>query len=441
MKTARALALLALFLSIPVRAGDQDRRDDWPQWRGPLATGMAPRGNPPLRWDQKTNVKWKTALPGHGSSTPVVWGDRVFVLTAADTGREADPRDLPKADARFNKRTQAPTTYHQFIVLCLDRKTGKERWRRVAAEQVPHEGHHPTHSYAAASPVTDGRFVYAFFGSRGLHCYDVEGNLRWKRDLGRMNTRLGWGEGASPALAGDTLFVTWDHEGPSFITALDAKTGTERWKAARDEVTSWATPLVVEYRGKTQVIVNGTKRVRSYDAATGKVIWECGGQTVNPIPSPVRCGDTVICMTGYRGAAAYCIPLDATGDVTGTDKIVWKYERGTPYVPSPLLAGDRLYFTKANQPILTCLNARTGKPLIDQVRLPKLDSLYASPAGAGDRMYFVGRNGTTLVLKIADKLDVLAVNPLDEQIDASPVIVGKQLLLRGEKHLYCIEEK
>jgi outer membrane protein assembly factor BamB len=417
-----------------------DPLDNWHQWRGPLATGEAPRGNPPLRWDGKTNVKWKAAIPGRGSATPIVWGDRVFVLTAVDTGKEADPKDIPKPDRRFKKLTTPPTTYHQFLVLALDRKSGKVLWQRTAAEAVPHEGHHPTHSYAAGSPMTDGRQLYVSFGSQGIYCYDLDGNLRWKRDLGRMETRLGWGEGTSPVVHGDSVVVNWDHEGKSFITALEAKTGKPRWKEARDEVTSWATPLVVEHKGTTQVVVCATKKARGYDLATGKVLWECGGHTVNCIPSPVRFGDTVVCMSGYKGAFAAAVRLDARGDVTDTKDVVWQYDRGTPYVPSPLLAGGRLYFTQTNDPLLTCLDARTGKALLDRARLRGLRVLYGSPVAAAGRVYLTDRDGTTLVLRQGDKVEVLATNRLGEGVDASPVVVGKQLLLRGEKHLFCIEE-
>jgi outer membrane protein assembly factor BamB len=427
-------------VSAEAGSSSSDPLDNWQQWRGPLATGFAPRGNPPLRWDDHTNIRWKAPIAGRGSATPIIWGDQVFVLTAVDTGRAADAADLPTADGKLPKRTKPPTTYHRFLVLALDRWTGKVRWQRIATEQVPHEGHHPTHSYAAASPSTDGKYLYASFGSRGIYCYDIAGTLRWHRDLGRMQTRLGWGEGASPTLHGDALIVNWDQEVGSFLTVLDARTGETRWKVARDEPTSWATPLAVEHNGRTQVIVNGTNRVRSYDLATGAVIWQCGGQTVNAIPSPVRVGALAICMSGYTGSAAYAIPLEATGDLTGTSRVAWHYDRGTPYVPSPLLMGDRLYFTGANTPMLTILDVHTGKPLIDRARLPGLTSLYASPAAAADRMYFVGRDGTTLVLRSGDKLDVLATNRLNDPVDASPAIVGDQLFLRGEKYLYCIEE-
>jgi outer membrane protein assembly factor BamB len=416
------------------------RLDNWHQWRGPDANGFAPKGDPPIQWDEKTNIKWKTPLPGRGSSTPIVWGDQVFVLTAVDTGRQAEAKDIPPPDPKFakDKKTRPPTTYHQFVVLCIDRQTGKVRWQQVAAEAVPHEGHHETHSYAAFSPTTDGKYLYVSFGSQGVFCYDLAGKLQWQQKLGRMETRYGWGEASSPVIHGDTLLVNWDHEGQSFIAALDARTGKPKWQFPRDEPTSWSTPLVVEQQGRTQVIVSATNRVRSYDLATGKVLWECGGQTVNVIPSPVRSDGLVICMSGYRGAAAHAIPLDSTGDVTG--KSTWQHPRGTPYVPSPLLAGGRLYFTQGNTGQFTCLEARTGKVIIDRERLPGLTSLYGSPVGAAGRIYIVGRDGAAVVLKQGDKVDVLATNRLDDAIDASPAVVGKQLFLRGAKYLYCIEK-
>lgn len=441
MKPMLLLALGAALLPATVRASDAvgDPLDNWPHWRGPLATGMAVRGDPPLKWDEQKNVKWKADLPGRGSSTPIVWGDQVFVLTAIDTGRTAAAGDLPKPAPGFEKKTREPTTYHQFVVLSFDRQTGKVRWRQTATEQVPHEGHHPTHSYAAGSPTTDGRYLYVSFGSRGLYCYDLAGKLQWQRELGRMETRFGWGEAVTPVIHGDTLIVNWDQESGSFIVALDAHTGKTRWKVDRDEPTSWNTPLVVPYRGKTQVIVNGKNRVRSYDLENGKVRWECGGQTLNAIPSPVAAGGVVYCMSGYKGAAAYAIPLDTTGDITGTDKVAWHFDKGTPYVPSPLLAGDRLYFTQMNEPLLTCLDIKTGKPIYARERLLHLTSLYASPAGVAHRIYLSGRDGTTLVLKQGDKFEVVATNRLEDGIDASPAIAGKQLFLRGEKHLYCLE--
>jgi outer membrane protein assembly factor BamB len=436
----RFLALLALaLLGVSLFAADLDPLDNWMRWRGPLATGEAPRGKPPLKWDEKTNIAWKTVLPGKGSSTPIILGDLVFVTTAEDTGRKADDKNLPKSDPRFKKIPKVPGTFHRFIVLALDRKTGTVRWRRTAAEVVPHEGHHDTHSYAAGSPTTEGKRLYVSFGSFGVYCYDLKGTLLWQKNLGRMETRLGWGEGTSPAVHDGKLFHTWDHEGASSLVALEAASGKVLWRVPRDEVTSWATPLPVIWKGKTQVIVMGTKKIRGYDAENGKVIWECGGMTVNCIPSPVARDGVVYCMSGYKGAAAVAVSLDAKGDVP--DKVLWKLDHGTPYVPSPLLAGERLYFTLRNEPILTSVDAASGKVIINQARLNALRNLYASPVAAAGRIYLSDRAGTTMVIKQSDKLEVLAINKLGETLDASPAVAGKQLFLRGEKHLFCVEEK
>jgi outer membrane protein assembly factor BamB len=442
----KRLIPLCLLLSIsPLFAAEPwlpERVHNWHQWRGPFADGVAPEGDPPLKWDAKTNVRWKTALPGKGSSSPVVWGDRIFVQTAVDTGRPAALEDLPKPNPRFNDRkTAPPKTYYQFVVLALQRDSGKVLWQKVAREAVPHEGIHQTHSYAAFSPTTDGQRVYCDFGSRGVFCYDLDGKLLWQRDLGLIYPRYGWGEGGSPVIHRDSLIVNRDHEGDSFLIVLDAATGKTRWKADRKEISTWTTPLVVEHKGRTQVIVAATNRVRAYDLKDGQVIWECGGHTINVIPSPVSKDGVVYVLSGYKGAVIQAIPLDSTGDITDRKKLLWSYDRGAPYVPSPLLLGDRLYFTQLNNSVLTCLDSATGKPVIDRQRLPGLGDLYASPVAAKDRIYFTDRDGTTLVLRKGDKLEVLARNQLDDPIDASPAIVGKQLFLRSHGALYCIQEK
>lgn len=442
---SRAISSLIFALSLAASTWADglpaERYDNWHHWRGPDANGTAPRANPPVHWDASTNIKWKAPLPGRGSASPIVWGERVFVLSAIETDRVATEDQLPKLDPRFEKKTQAPMNFYKFVVLCFDRATGKQLWQVTATEQVPHEGHHPTHSYSAGSPTTDGRFLYVSFGSRGTYCYDLEGKLQWKRDLGRLQTRLGWGEAVTPVIHGNSLLLNHDQESDSALICLDARTGKTRWKTPRDEKTSWNTPLVLEHQGITQVILNGTKRIRSYDLKTGKQLWECGGMTVNAIPSPVGTDGVVYCMSGYKGSAARAITLDARGDVTDTDKVLWRYNRGTPYVPSPVLVGDRLYFTEMNQTFLTSLDTHTGKPILNRERLPGVTSFYASPLAAAGRLYFVDRDGTTLVLKQGPRLEVLARNRLDEPMDASPAAVGKQLFLRGEKLLYCIEAK
>jgi len=435
-------------------------RQNWPQWRGPLADGVG-YGDPPIEWGPDKNIKWKTALPGRGSASPIVWQDRVFVLTAIPTERaptgggtdNAAPltgggltgSGLTGSGQAGGGRPgggfgalPAPDKFYQFAVICFDRGTGAQRWMRVATEAVPHEGGHSTNTFASGSPITDGKWLYASFGSHGIFCYDLDGNLKWRQNLGQMRTRNGFGEGSSPALHGDVLIVPWDHEEQSFLAALHAKTGELLWKVDRDEPTTWATPLIVEHGNRTQVVTNGTVRVRSYDLHTGELLWECGGQAANPIPSPVVHENLVYCMTGYRGYAVYALPLDAQGDITDTDKIAWKYTESGPYVSSPVLYKDQLYFTKARDGILSILDARTGDVVIDQMRLPGVSSLYASPVAAADRIYFTSREGTTVVLRHGSALDLLATNQLGEGIDASPAIVGSEMFLRGERHLYCI---
>lgn len=437
----RLAALAILFVATAARPADPAGRDDWPHWRGPLANGTAPTADPPTTWDAKTNVKWTADLPGKGSSTPIVWRDRVFVVTAVNTGRKAKPEDLPRPDPRFKLTPVPPTTYHQFIVLCFDRATGKERWRHVAAEKVPHEGHHETHTYAGGSPTTDGQRLYVSFGSFGNYCYDLDGKPLWSRDLGRLNTRYGWGEAVTPVIHGDNLLLNWDQEADSKLYCLDPATGKTRWEAPRDEKSSWNTPLVVEHKGMTQVILNGTTRIRSYDLATGKELWTCAGMTVNAIPSPVAGDGVVYVMSGYRGAAAVAVSLDARGEVTPADGLLWKYGKGTPYVPSPLLLNGRLYFTQANQNLLTVLDARTGKPLLEQERLTGARSFYSSPVSAAGRIYLAAQDGTTLVFKEGDRPELIATNRLNDSIDATPALAGTQVFLRAHSRLYCIEGK
>ncbi len=408
----------------------------WPAWRGPLATGEAPLADPPLTWSETHHVRWKVPLPGEGSGTPIVWEDRVFLTAAIKTDRLAERPPTPDETAK----TSPPENIYQFVVLCLDRATGRTLWERVAREGVPREGKHETNTYASASPVTDGQRLYVSFGTQGLYCYDFEGRRLWDCDLGEMRTRFGWGEGASPAVARETLVVNWDHEDDSFLVALHARTGAELWRRQRDEPTSWATPLIVEHKGRALAVVNATNRVRAYELETGRVVWECGGQTVNVIPSPVADERAVYAMSGYRGAMLAAIPLDAEGDLTGSGRLLWTRDRGTPYVPSPLLYDGRLYFTAGNTSVLTCLDARTGETVFGPERLPELSNIYASPVAAAGRIYFTSREGVTAVLAAGPKWEVLATNRLDDGFDASPAVVGTQMFLRGRRHLYCLEE-
>ncbi|MCP4662885.1 MAG: PQQ-binding-like beta-propeller repeat protein [bacterium] len=416
----------------------------WPQWRGPEATGVSPDGDPPTRWSETENVRWKIEIPGTGYASPIVWGDRIFVLTAIapDQGAPPQEQEAPPSGERRWPPTVAPDAMQQFAILAIARDDGRVLWQRTAVEAKPHEGIHSDASWASSSPVTDGVNVYAFFGSRGLFCYDFDGRLRWHKDLGDMTTRHAFGEGSSPALHGETIVVNWDHEGDSFIVALDKRNGAERWKVARDEVTSWSTPIVVDHAGGPQVIVAATDRTRGYDLGTGKAIWEAGGMTMNVIPTPIYAHGMVYVTSGFRGNALQAIRLAAAqGEVTGSEAVVWSHERHTPYVPSPVVYGDKLYFLKTNSGILSCLNALTGEVHYTEKRLPGIDGVYASLVGAGGRIYVAGKNGTTAVVRHAEQFEVLAENTFDDAFNASPAIVGGELYLRGRKHLYCIAQE
>ncbi len=443
MKTCRPiLAIVTLLFSTsfqPLHAQAPKADANWPKWRGPLETGVAPTADPPLKWSETANIQWKLRVPGEGTSTPIILGDQVFILASYPAN---DPAAGPAKAAKGAKTIPTPTDAYKFVLMCLDRNTGKTRWEKVAREEVPHEGYRPADgSYASASALTDGQHVYAFFGSRGLHCYDLAGNHKWSKDLGRMRTRFGFGEGSTPAMHGNTIVVLWDHEDEDFIVALDKRNGDELWRQPRDEATSWATPLIVEHEGKPQVITCATNRIRSYDLATGKQIWEHEGLTTNAIPTPVTTGGILFATSGYQGSKLFAIRLGGTGDITGSSSIVWKLDRDTPYVPSPLLSGNRLYFFKSNNAILSCVDIRTGKPYFSGERIEGLGSVYASPVAANGRVYLVGRGGTTVVIKDSDKLEVLATNVINDPTDASPALVGKQLFLRSRQNLYCIGEK
>ena len=428
-----------LFLASVVSVNDVYATDnDWLHWRGPTANGCAAdTANPPVSWSQTQNVRWMQDLPGEGTSTPIVVGDRIFVLSAEDTNRRAAV--VPPRDSR--SKTIAPETLFRFMVTCVSRQTGRILWQKTAVEKLPHEGHHPTHTYAGSSPTSDGERIYVSFGSRGIYCYSLNGDLIWNKDLGDMRTRYGWGESVTPVIDGESLVINWDQEEDSYIACLDASSGNEKWKTSRpNEVTSWNTPLITEFGGRKMVVANGTHRVRAYDLADGKELWNCGGQTVNAIPSPLRVDNFVIAMSGYRGSLAAAIPLNSVGDVTQTDDIVWRRSRGTPYVPSPLLSGDRLFFTAGNRDILTVLNPRSGKVIGQPQRLSGIGSVYASPISANGHLYFLGREGTSVVLRDNDSLDVVSVNRINDATDASPVAVGSDLIIRSRKTLYCFSQ-
>ncbi len=414
--------------------------DSWPTWRGTDGTGSAP-GNPPTTWSETKNIKWKVALPDSGDCTPVIWGDRIFVQTAVATREDLDARAPKKKDSGGRPvLSKTPTVPYRFGVVCLDRNTGETLWETTVLEAIPHEGHHPSGSFSSYSPVTDGQHVWVSFGSRGLHCVDVDGNHKWSADLTKMEVAMGFGEGSSPALAGDAVIAVCDHLGDSKIFAFHKLTGDKLWERDRDEEGTWATPLAVETDGAYQVIVNGKEAIRSYDAETGDVVWQCGGLGPDPIPSPIVSNGILYATTGFQTNHLVALKLGGTGDLTGTDAVLWTLDKQTPYVSSPLLSGNRLYFTPGLRAAISAYDAATGTPLFEVEKLPGMKQVYASLVGAGGHVYVAGRKGTVIVLKDSDEFEIVATNTLDEGFDASPIVVGNELYLRGETSLYCIAE-
>ena len=425
----------ALMLAATI-ASDGAGERFWPQWRGPHATGVSRHATPPIEWSETKNVRWKVEIPGRGSSSPVVWGDDLFLLSAVPVGVDGPA-------SHQSRSTMQPRDVHRFIVLAIDRRTGRIKWERTAQKERPRAPSMKDGTWASSSAITDGSRVFAFFESSGLYAYNMDGSLLWQKHFGDKQMFAEVGEsGSTPVLYGDRLVVVWDHQGESFIVALDARTGAELWRKSRDEVDSWATPLVVTHEGRAQVVTAAEKRLRSYDLATGDIVWESNGLTMNPIPSPVSDGGLLFAMSGFKGNRLSAIRLaDAKGDISGGKANAWTLDRDTPYVPSPLLYDGLLYFLKSNAGILSVFDANTGRPHYQAQRLNAIPEVYSSPVAAQGRVYVTGRDGTTAVLRQGPRFEMLARNTLDDGFDASAALVDGHIYLRGYRYLYDIAER
>jgi outer membrane protein assembly factor BamB len=326
--------------------------------------------------------------------------------------------------------------------MCLDKKTGKTLWERVAKTATPHEGYHRQYgSFASNAPLTDGRYLYASFGSRGIYCYDLNGKLIWEKDLGvQMRMRNQFGEGVAPALHGNLLIHPYDQESGSFVVALDKRNGKEVWRMNRDEGSAWSTPLIADLKGKKQVVISATRKVRAYDPENGKLIWECAGLGSNVIPHPTQHNDTVLVMSGHRDPKLMAVRLGREGDLTGSDAILWNQTRGTSYTASPVLH-DNKFYSLTDTGMLSCFNATTGEPYYHQQRLPNPDNFKASPIAAGGNLYTASESGVVTVIKLGEKFEVVATNTLtDQMFVASPVVAEGELFLRSKTHLFCVSD-
>lgn len=411
----------------------------WPQWRGPSGQGVSTEKNLPTAWTPTKNIKWKAAIPGRGHSSPIVWGNRVFVTTAIEG--EVVPGAKATKHVLDNKEFVHPDSIganrkHLFKVICLDSESGKVLWEQTAFEGTPYDDRHRKSSYAASTPATDGTNVYAFFGSEGLYAYDMKGKLTWKADLGKLGN-LGMGTGTSPIVYDNLVIVQFDEENgeASFIAGIDKKTGREVWRTARKIQVSWSTPLLVSTAKRAELITSGTEAIVSYNPKTGAELWRHKGVESNAIPSPVAAGDLVFLSAGYPAKVAMAITLGGSGDLG--DAVVWKYQKGTAYVPSPILYGDYLYLT-SDRGILTCLDAKTGEVKYEGGRVPVPASFTASPIAFDGKILLTSEDGDTFVIKAGPKHEVITTNSVGEPVYASPAVADGNIFIRGERNLYCI---
>ena len=444
MKSFRisSVAVVAfIFAALAAGAASASGESNWPQWRGPASLGVSTEKNLPEEWAPDRNIKWKTPIPGKGHSSPIVWGKRVFVTTAVEGPVVPGAKAVPHMDN--GKESKHPDSVgadrkHTFKVLALDRDTGKVLWERTAWEGTPYDDRHRKSSYAASTPVTDGKMIYAFFGAEGLYAFDFDGKLAWKADLGKMAT-AGMGTGISPILYENLVIIQADEENgeKSFIAGLDKKTGKEVWRVPRKVQVTWATPLLVKTAKRTELVTSGNEAIIAYDPATGKELWRSKGLESNAIPSPVATGEMVYITAGFPAKIAYAIKLGATGDVTGTPNVAWKYEKGMAYVPSPILYDGYLYLL-TDKGIMTALDAATGKLVYEGGRVPVPSSFTASPVAFDGKILLTSEDGDTFIIKAGPQHSVLRTNSVGEPVYASPAIADGKIFIRGEQNLYAI---
>jgi outer membrane protein assembly factor BamB len=444
MKTRTALALL---LCLVVPAGSEPAANDnphWPQFRGPQAAGASTNPRLPNRWSATENIEWETEIPGRSWSSPIVWGNRIFLTAVVNLG-ESEP---PKRGLYFGgERPEPPRAEHHWKVYCLDLGTGKLQWERAVHQGAPQTPIHLKSSYGAETPVTDGEWVYALFGGVGLFALTLEGEEVWSRRLEPRAMRHGWGTAASPVLHRGRLFIVDDNEEKAELFALEAETGRELWRVDRDEKSNWATPFIWENSRRTELVTCGSRAVRSYDLE-GNLLWSLRGMSSIAIPTPMAGDGLLFVSSGYVGdklRPLYAIRPGAAGDITlesgetSNEFIAWSNPAGGPYNPSPLYYQGRLYVLY-DRGLVSCYEAGTGRMLYDRERLPDGFAFTASPWAAGGRIFCLNEYGVCYVLRAGDQFELLRTNKLgnDEMCMATPAMAGDRLLIRTATRLYCL---
>ena len=450
---ARTILACAAILAITLAMGFADSRSagsNWPQFRGPNASGIAEGSSPPVKWnvEEKQNVAWKTPIPGLGHSSPIVWEDRIFV-TSAISGKQNPEL---KVGLYGDIAPVEDDTAHRFMVYCLDRKTGKMLWERTAYTGKPKVKRHTKATHANSTMATDGKRVVAFFGSEGLYCYDLNGKLLWKEDLGLLDSgyfmvpSAQWGFASSPIIHDGLVIIQCDVQQGSFVAALNAETGKEVWRNPRNEVPTWSTPTVVESGGRKQVVVNGWKHIGGYDLKTGLELWRLTGGGDIPVPTPVA-GHGLIYITNAHGRMApiYAIKDSAAGNIsltaeaTSNTHIPWSHHREGGYMQTPIVYGDYLYVCR-DHGVLSCYNAKTGERLYNERLGTGRTGFTASGVAADGRLYYTSEEGDIYVVRAGPKFELQSQNPMGEVCMATPAIAGNNLYFRTQGHLVAISE-
>ena len=437
-----------LFLSVLALSSITIHAQNWPSFRGPNASGVAEGTNPPTSWDiaKSQNVLWKTSIPGLSHASPIIWGNQIFVITAvssdANAGFKAKDRgiDLANDDAK-----------HTWMIFALDKRNGRVLWTDKPYEGVPRAKRHVKATQANSTPVTDGRYVVALFGSEGLACYDTNGKLLWKQDLGVLNPGLwddkesSWGHASSPIVYRDLVIVQADGHKQSFIAAFNLKDGKQAWRVERNEITSWTTPSIYQGKDRTELIANGGRYIRGYDPLTGKELWRFSdNDTQVKMQAPQIANDLIYITGGYpAGRAMYVFRPGANGDISlrsGEDTnafLAWRSSKGSPYTPTPIVYGDQFYVV-ADNGVLSSYDAKTGA-LIYQQRLPS--SFSASPVAADGKLYLASEDGDVFVVKAGRQFELLQKNVMGQPLMATPALTQGMLIVRADDVIYALGER
>jgi outer membrane protein assembly factor BamB len=421
-------------------------QQNWPQLRGPRSLGVSENSNLPDEWTATKNVQWHSDVPGRGWSSPVVWGNRVFITTVVSAGDTEEPK---KGLYFGGNRSKPPTAEHKWTVYCLDLKSGNVLWNRIVNEGVPKTGLHIKNSYASETPVTDGEHLYAYFGNVGVFCLTMDGKEVWSKEFDPHKTRYGWGTAASPVLHKDRLYIVNDNDDASYLLALDKKTGEQIWRTPREEKSNWATPFVWENKLRTEIITPGTGKFRSYDL-DGKLLYEFGGGSSITIATPYSKFGMLYVSSGYildRKKPIFAIKPGASGDIslksdeTSNDYVAWCQKQAAPYNPTTLIYGEFVYVL-LDRGFLACYDAQTGEQVYDRQRLPRGRAFTSSPWAYNGKIFCLNEYGETFVVQAGREFKLLHTNSLgeEEMCMATPAIAGDRLIIRTEQRMFCLQK-